>query len=327
MNAYLPHDPAVVWLVGALLVGTLGVGFGLTRLHSASLARGTAWVLVVLAVGGMERLCRAEPPGFRMLALIGVLLYAMKAVVAVEAQADGAQRLTLPQWLCFAALWFGMRPAIFRTLGAPSLPGTAELFRFALRCLLLGAALVGLARLTWMFTSPWLDRRLALFLVTALLLPGLSLMLHFGVLNLAAAGWRLAGVDCRPLFREPLRSQSLGEFWGRRWNLAFTEMTAIGVYRPLEVRLGKRSATLAAFLCSGLVHELATSVPVGWGYGLPFLYFLLHGGLVLFERRSGAGGPGRRWTLIWLLLPLPLLFPPPFLQGVVWPLIGIRGGM
>jgi hypothetical protein len=33
--------------------------------------------------------------------------------------------------------------------------------------------------------------------------------------------WRLAGVDRRPLFLAPLRSTSLAEFWGRRWNLAF----------------------------------------------------------------------------------------------------------
>jgi hypothetical protein len=49
-----------------------------------------------------------------------------------------------------------------------------------------------------------------------LLLPGLSLVLHFGVFNLLAGAWRLAGVDCRPLFLAPLESTSLAEFWGRR---------------------------------------------------------------------------------------------------------------
>jgi hypothetical protein len=86
-----------------------------------------------------------------------------------------------------------------------------------------------------------------------------------------------------------------------------------------------------SFLFSGLLHELAISVPVEAGYGLPLLYFTLHGGLVLLERRlegTAAALPrwgwlGRAWTCGWLVLPLPILFHRPFLAGVVWPLIGM----
>src|SRR5205814_651706 len=120
---------------------------------------------------------------------------------------------------------------------------------------------------------------------TALLLPGTSLVLHFGIFNALAGAWRRAGVDCRPLFKAPLLAASLGEFWGRRWNLAFSEMTALGVYRPLSGLVGRKAATAAAFLCSGLLHELAISVPVLAGFGLPLAYFALHGLLVLLERR------------------------------------------
>ena len=166
---------------------------------------------------------------------------------------------------------------------------------------------------------------------TALLLVGLSLMTHFGIFNILAAIWRRAGVDCRPLFRAPLQSRSLTEFWGRRWNLAFSEMTAVAAYRPLEHIVGKRTATAGAFLFSGLLHELAISVPVEAGYGLPMLYFALHGGLVLLERRldgtawamSRWGWLSRAWTFGWLVLPLPILFHRAFLAGVVWPLIGM----
>lgn len=62
---------------------------------------------------------------------------------------------------------------------------------------------------------------------------------------------------------------------------------------------------------------------------LPLLYFALHGGLMLIERalarrgRPLGGRLGRVWTLGWLALPLPILFHPPFLRGIVWPLIGI----
>ena len=47
-----------------------------------------------------------------------------------------------------------------------------------------------------------------LLLATLVLLPGLSLILHFGVFNILAGLWRFAGVACGPLFRAPLRSTS-----------------------------------------------------------------------------------------------------------------------
>src|SRR5207248_6050770 len=100
------------------------------------------------------------------------------------------------------------------------------------------------------------------------LLAGLSLLLHFVIFNILAGLWRRAGVACNPLFRAPLRSTSLGEFWGRRWNLAFAEMTAIGVYRPLTGHVGRTAALFVAFLFSGLLHELAITVPVQAAYGL-----------------------------------------------------------
>jgi alginate O-acetyltransferase complex protein AlgI len=62
------------------------------------------------------------------------------------------------------------------------------------------------------------------------------------------------------------------------------------------------------------------------GYGLPILYFAIHGGAMLAERRlSLERRPrlARAWTTAWLVLPLPILFHPPFLRGVVWPLVGL----
>ena len=64
-------------------------------------------------------------------------------------------------------------------------------------------------------------------------------------------------------------------------------------------------------------------------FGLPLLYFIIHGVLVAFEgTRAQSGRPlrgwaGRAWATVWLVAPLPLLFHRPFLAGVVWPLVGI----
>ena len=331
MSAYLPDRPALLLYAAGLLAVTLLAGFGITRLRAPGAARAAAWALVPAALLAGEVLSRDAPSGFRMLLICGLLLYGMKAVVAVEAAAAGEARLTLPQWVAFAAAWAGMRPGPFRRLGRAPLDGAGDLLRRGLLGIAAGGSLALLARLAYDPAARALGENAGRLAATALLLPALSLFLHFGLLNAAAGVWRSAGVDCRPLFREPLRSRSLGEFWGKRWNVAFTEMTALAVYRPLEGRLGRGGAVIGAFLLSGLLHELAISLPVRAGWGLPLLYFLLHGALVLaeqgLERRGHPvevwGWKGRAWTLFWLLIPLPILFHPPFLRGVVWPIIGL----
>ncbi|MFL5245613.1 MAG: wax synthase family protein [Gemmataceae bacterium] len=329
MNAYLPQSLADFWQIIAVLLVTLFVGFGITRITNVRFGRWAAWLLLVAATVVVERLSSEEPAGFRMVALILVLLWSMKTVVSVEAQADGQPHLGALPWLAFAVGWLGMRPAIFARLRRSPLPGAGKLLAAGAVNVLGGICLMVLAR--WAVEGGTIhDQIPARFLATVPFLVGLSFILHFGLINLSAGFWRLWGVDARPLFKAPLASRSLTEFWGKRWNLAFVEMTAIAIYRPLRSRLGRPLAMFAAFLFSGLLHEMAISVPVKAGFGLPSLYFALHGLLVLVEgrlERSGfsikrLGWWSRVWTLGWLAIPLPLLFHWPFLRGVVWPLAG-----
>ena len=63
---------------------------------------------------------------------------------------------------------------------------------------------------------------------------GIVLVLHFGIFDLLSLGWRRLGVDAAPVMRSPLRSTSLAEFWGRRWNTAFHELAARFTYAPLR---------------------------------------------------------------------------------------------
>lgn len=318
MNAYAPVEPWRAAVVLAVLALLLVTGYGLTRLTRLALARALAWTLVVAATASVERLVAAEPAGLRMLAIIGTLLFAMKAVVAVEDRAE----LSPLRWLAFAGAWPGMQPTRFRAAFGPTREGAGTFALKGLVRLALGLALVLAARLAWLHTG-------SRVLATACLLPGLSLILHFGLFNLAVALWRALGVDVTALFVAPLLSTSLAEFWGRRWNLPFSHMTAAGLYRPLAGVTGKPVALLCAFVASGLLHELAISVPVRAGYGLPLLYFALHGGLMQVERALDRRGTpigarpwlGRLWTTFWLVAPLPILFHPPFLAGAVWPII------
>ena len=325
MSAYRPlHAVDVVGTV-AFLATIILLGFVVARVRPLWFARLCSWALVLAGVVGSERLNTQEPAGFRMLAIIGALLYGMKAVVSVEVQTHGARPLSIGRWLGFAALWPGMRPGPFARRAVASLPEVGQLFLGGSARLLTGLAMVVLARLAWVLTSSRL-------LATPPLLVGLSLIVHFGAFDVLAAAWRWQGVDCQRLFRSPLRSTNLREFWGRRWNLAFSEMTAIAIYQPLVRVAGRGPALAASFLGSGLLHELAISVPVRAGYGLPMAYFMLHGILMTVEARlAKAKRPidrvpwiGRVWTFTWLLAPLPVLFHRPFLAGVVWPLIGLE---
>jgi alginate O-acetyltransferase complex protein AlgI len=325
MSAYRPLDAVDLAGTVILLATVVVVGFAVARVRPLWLARLCAWALVLSSVAGAERWNAGEAPGFRMLAIICALLYGMKAVVSVEVQAHGARPLTIGRWLGFATLWPGMRPGPFARRAVAPLPGAAQLLRGGCARFLTGLALVVAARLAWALT-------LSRLLATPPLLVGISLIAHFGAFDILTAAWRWLGVDCQPLFRAPLQSTNLREFWGRRWNLAFSEMTAIAIYQPLVRVAGRGPALAASFLGSGLLHELAISVPVRAGYGMPLAYFMIHGLLMMIEARLAKSNRpidrvpwvGRVWTLAWLLVPLPILFHPPFLAGVVWPLIGLE---
>jgi hypothetical protein len=155
---------------------------------------------------------------------------------------------------------------------------------------------------------------------------GAVLMLHFGLFHLLSCAWRAGGVGARPLMQHPWAAAGVGEFWGRRWNTAFRDLTHRFLFRPLTPVLGPVGAVAAGFVMSGLVHDLVISVPAGGGYGGPTLFFLLQIPALLLERSRvgrtlglGRGVRGWLFTMLVLLAPAPLLFHPPFVDDVVVP--------
>jgi Membrane bound O-acyl transferase family len=320
MSAYTPSDLHTVLEVAGLLVGILVCGFGIGRIRPASGGRLSAWTLAIAAVAIATWLTAGQPAGFRMIAIVLALLYAMKAIAAVEACARGEVPLPFIAWICFAAGWFGMRPSLFHSLGGHPFPGSLKLIRAGIIRIIPGGILVMASWDIW--RSPlsaghesWLRP-----LLTVPLMMGLSLMFHFGLFNVVTGLWRAVGVDAEPLFRAPFVSKTLAEFWSRRWNIGFSEMTSLAVYLPLRRKLGAPLAVMVSFGVSGVLHEIAISLSVNAGFGLPLLYFLIQGASMLAQRRVGRS---LLWTLATLILPLPLLFHAPFLNGVVWPLIGM----
>jgi hypothetical protein len=163
---------------------------------------------------------------------------------------------------------------------------------------------------------------------------GLILLLHFGTFQLLFLVWRAMGVNAMPLMRSPLRSKSLGEFWGRRWNTAFHELTMRFAFRPLQARVGPSSAMLIVFLLSGFIHELVITFPARGGYGLPTGYFMIQGLGMVAERsrlgqRIGLGGGRRGWLITLLIVAAPayFLFPPIFIHRVILPMLKAMGAI
>ncbi len=161
---------------------------------------------------------------------------------------------------------------------------------------------------------------------------GLVLVLHFGVFELVALSWQSVGIEVVPIMDHPLRSTSLGEFWGSRWNLGFREFAHDLIFRPLQSVVGPGAAGFLVFVVSGLIHELAISLPARGGYGLPTLYFALQGAGVAVER-SGVGKHlglrrGVRGVLFTCAVtagPLFLLFHPWFVRRVILPFLAQLG--
>jgi alginate O-acetyltransferase complex protein AlgI len=301
-----------------VLVPPVLVGLGYLVHRSAwRPPRALLWIVLVACVAGAERLSAHEGPFVRLAAMTAWAFLVLKVMVGEEERRDGMASLSLGRWLSFSLLWIGMRPRLFAAGARRAVSGALALAVHGAIRVAIGLLLVGAARLV-----PQPD------LAAALVGAGLLLVFHFGLCTIVAAAWRSKGIRCDPIVREPTRSRSLTDFWSRRWNLAYSEMCAIVFYRPLTGRLGRGAAVLLVFLFSGVLHEMAISLPVNAGYGLPMLYFALHGGLVLVEEalarrgRPIRGIVGRIWAYFWIFAPLPILFHRPFVAGVLLPLCG-----
>ena len=287
-----------------------------------------SWLLLVVSIFAVYFIFLHDYPIARMLSIIALTFTTMKVIAVAESYKGKPLTLTLKQWFVFATGWAGMRAEPFETLGTKPLPNAWPMIGFGVSRMAIGGVLILLAHL---MVSLQLNASLTYVTVSTLLLLGLSLILHFGLLSISAGSWRLSGVNTYYLFKQPAKALSLTEFWSKRWNLAFTEMTSIAIFRPLRKKTGPAVALMLAFIFSGFLHELALSVPVNHGYGLPSLYFIIQGLLVLIEKFLAVRKVlflknkivAHAWVFFWLVAPAPLLFHTQFIKQIVWPLSGL----
>jgi hypothetical protein len=299
------------WAV--FIVGQFLAGFYAVR---RSWSQPLVWVFPLLSVLTGHYLFLDAHPIIRMLALIIPLLHSMKIVVA---NIHPRGRMAFQNWLVYYFLTVNMNPAIFAKKAKKELD--VKLFVNAVFHLLAGFIIIASLRY-FSDISAIRESRIVFWCCSVLALFALSLILHFGLLSLNTCILKLFGIADYSVFKKPFKAKSLSEFWGRRWNLAFSEMTAIATFKPLAKRLGVKWAGFISFMTSGLLHEIAISLSVMKGFGLPMLYFTIHGLLMVLEKTLfQQSKPGALWVVMCLVLPLPLLFHEAFLLEIVWGLV------
>jgi Membrane bound O-acyl transferase family len=281
-----------------------------------------AWLpLIVVSIAGVAARNRLEPWVF-MWALAVAIYASLKW--ASWWRAEARRRVQAWRSLGYVVAWPGMDAESFlddsRHVPEPA-PGE---WVWAFSKTIAGALLVWVVARRVSMTESLLRGWVGLL--------GMVLIAHFGMFHVVALLWRRQGVDAVPIMAAPIRSTSLTEFWGQRWNLGFRQLGHDLIFRPLHGRIGAGGAGFLVFVVSGLIHDFVISYPARGGYGLPTAYFVLQGVGVSFEhsrvgRRLGLRRGVRGWlfTALFTAGPAFWLFHPPFVRNVVLPFMRAIG--
>ena len=233
---------------------------------------------------------------------------------------------SLPRQIGYFCAWPGLDTKAFFSTRPTFLVPTRQEWLFASLKTVLG--------LTLFYSAGHLVSLAHRYIVGWIGMIGIVFTLHFGLFHLLSCAWRTAGVEARPLMNWPIASVRLSDFWGRRWNTAFRDLTHRFLFKPLAIRLGPRGALATGFLTSGLIHDAVISYPAGGGYGGPTLYFSIQAAGLFLERTKaarklgiGSGKIGWLFTLSILALPAPLLFHRPFVTRIIIPFMHAMGAI
>lgn len=295
----------MIWTIPLLVIVGIAAGPILVQVRKLWVRRLIGWLVMLAIVVGADFALSDFGAVFRMVAICCALLGGMKGLVYAEWA--GEERLTIKRYLVFALLWFGMDPGSFRNR-REGLSWKSDV-KLGLLQMLVGTL------------GAWLVWGMGWRQILIMFLP-MSLGFHFGALRVLKGVLRAAGFPVRTLFPNLLEAQGVGDFWSRRWNVGYSQMMQRLVGRPVEAWAGANAGVMAIFVGSGLLHELAITLPVRSGFGLPTVYFTLHGILTLLERKWGRPF-GRIPALIAVILPLGWLFPPAFQNEVIARCLGV----
>lgn len=284
----------------------------------------TAWIIAISFIF-LICFCIDDTPLTLMFLYISSTFLTLKIVVANN-HLKKEDQLTFTQWLLFCYAWFGMNPSPFKSFPYKRFPDYLSYFKKGISRIIIGSIFITLMKVILLFwVSNSIPFQVSIYTLFLSYLIGLSLILHFGILNISTGFLRLLGINVTSLFKDPIKSKSLEEFWSKRWNLAFVELTTLAVLRPLKKRFGAQTAFWASYIFSGLLHELAISLPVKSGFGKPFAYFILQAFFIFVIEKNILKNVNNAfirkcWLLACLFLPIFLLFHKDFINDIVIPL-------
>lgn len=289
----------MISVIPFLVAAGIVAGPALAKLKASGRRRMLGWGILLISVLAAHFSLLQSGPVVRMIGICCVLLGGMKGLVYAEWA--GPAKLPMTRYAIFSLLWFGMDPGNFLTRRRNL--SWKEDIAFGLVLTAFGIA------------ASWFVWRMDWHNLWVMFLP-MSLAFHFGALRVLKGCMRAAGFPVRTLFPNPLKTRGIGDFWSLRWNVGYSQMMQRVVGRPLTAVAGRSAGVMTVFIASGLLHELAITLPVRSGFGGPTLYFIFHGILALAERKRGKAF-GRIPTLMAVALPIGLLFPPAFRDQVI----------
>ncbi|MBC8133165.1 MAG: hypothetical protein H7X95_09305 [Deltaproteobacteria bacterium] len=283
----IPFPLSLLLLPAAALAGVLYVA--LERVRSDQARRFGR--IAILAITWASPLA-SQGPGPAQLTLgllvgyLGIRMVALRERWRLNRLPPSASQvfkaMVIPEELLVVA------PAPAPTLwGSPAQPVKQRASLLLLRGLAAAAACVGLLVLGNQLRIWQWSRALDDLLVLAEVAVG-----TMGVHQIIVGSAGLAGRQVLGLQDQPILSASLCQFWARRWNRLVQANLDRGFFRPYGRRRQWALGTLTAFTASGMMHviavldterpalTLAPSVAV-------MAFFLIHGALVLAERRLG----------------------------------------
>lgn len=265
-----------------------------------------------------------------MIAIATTLFLAIKAHSLWIYLADAAEtKLSAADLFIWFTVWWGLKPSDYFKRSPQAATGdNRSAWAFAILKTGIGASLLfGVA-------PRLLDSESSVLGIPSQILGGwvgmigIVFCMHFGYSHLSALWLQSKGHPVKPIMNAPILANTVSSFWGKRWNLAFRDYAHVTLFSPLSRRLGVMGGSIAGFVFSGVIHELAISVPARGGYGWPMLYFLIQSMGVLIERKmqkakwiSSGDWLNRIWTIAVVALPAPMLFHQPFVLKVIDPIV------
>jgi hypothetical protein len=151
------------------------------------------------------------------------------------------------------------------------------------------------------------------------------LLLAECVSGLTTLIWRVIGDVPRPLLNNPPLARGLADFWGRRWNLWFSDWFRYAIFDRFRRR--PVFALLLVFAISGVMHEVVVNAPLYFVtgrvlFGSMMLYFMIQPVGVVIEHRFMKPNSAWRVVLVWVVVlgPVPLLLNEGLLRAFhLWP--------